>query len=107
MQWHGRAQSNLQTESEAIDFAVHGYTATDKEMSRDFKRVLNECRRLREQVSSLFVAVMSELMETPHGVGQDGKQPTSGAAGQFHSADADDDDDEDYSDEESESQMDD
>ena len=97
-QYTGGHRPTFRTESEAIDFATRGYTSRDEEMSLEFQRVLQECRRLHGQVSALFTSAMGELLDcrVPDGVHEAGIEDLQ----EREREEDDDDDDEDYSEEE-------
>ena len=95
------------TETEAIDFAVKGFTCRDEEIAREFSSVLLECDNLLQQVSALFANAMSDLLTLesmiPQNEEEDTKNLQLGAPSRDEHDDGEDDDDEDYSDDESES----
>ena len=97
------------TETEAVDFAVLGFTCRDEEVAREFSSVLLECDNLLLQVSTLFANAMSDLLTLESTIAHTEEDDTNvmqlGAPSRdgYGDDDGDDDDDEDYSDDESES----
>jgi hypothetical protein len=98
------------TETEAVDFAVQGYTSMDEEIAREISSVLQECDNLLLRVSALFANAMSDLLslESMVPIKEEDcmKELQLGITSGDGSDDEDDDDDEDYSDAESESELD-
>ena len=95
------------TETEAVDFAVQGYTSMDEEITREISRVLQECDNLLVRVSALFANAMSDLLSLESTIARKEDGDTNdmqlGAPSRDGYDEGDDDDDEDYSDDESES----
>jgi hypothetical protein len=97
------------TETEAIDFAVQGFTCRDEEISWEFSSVLLECDNLLQQVFALFANAMSDLLTVESTIPQNEEETKDmqlGAPLRGGYDDGEDDYDEDYSDDESESNSD-